>query len=244
VSQRRPLRDVSTDEISVNIANTQSGVAEGVRPARPGGRVGRLDLGADRHDTVPGLRKIAELPPGQRLWVRRDATGGPVGCKPAPRLRRRRRRQHRAVETRTRGRSRRVRRRAVLRTRHRRLGVLPRGLGVGRCRDRSRAARTDHSDGKGTYRRARRPACSLTELTNRLPVFFLFCWLSFLRPPTGGDAFWPPRTVTEDYLTTVLQKAFDRASWQFQSPPSTRSEGSSPSVREHRLRSDDAGDAE
>jgi len=44
----------------------------------------------------------------------------------------RRRRRHRAVETRSRGRSRRVRRRALLRTRHQWVGILPRSLGVGR----------------------------------------------------------------------------------------------------------------
>jgi len=80
----------------------------------------------------------------------------------------RRRRRHRAVETRSRGRSRRVRRRALLRTRHQWVGILPRSLGVGRSRGRSRAAWTDQSDGRGTHRRARRATCSLNWLTNRL----------------------------------------------------------------------------
>jgi len=93
----------------------------------------------------------------------------------------RRRRRHRAVETRSRGRSRRVRRRALLRTRHQWVGILPRSLGVGRSRGRSRAAWTDQSDGRGTHRRARRATCSLNWLTNRL-LISLFRWLSFLRP--------------------------------------------------------------
>ena len=68
----------------------------------------------------------------------------------------RRRRRHRAGETRSRGRSRRVRRRALLRARHQRLGVLPRSLGVGRSRGRSRATRADQSNGRRTHRRSRR----------------------------------------------------------------------------------------
>jgi len=47
------------------------------------------------------------------------------------------------------------RRRAVLRTRYQRLGVLPRSLGVGRSRGCSRAAWTDQYVGAGSHRHTR-----------------------------------------------------------------------------------------
>ncbi len=40
-------------------------VAGEVRSPRHGGRVGHLDLGADYHEAVPGVRELAELPRGQ-----------------------------------------------------------------------------------------------------------------------------------------------------------------------------------
>jgi len=92
----------------------------------------------------------------------------------------RRRRRHRAVETRSRGRSRRVRRRALLRTRHQWVGILPRSLGS----DDPEVVRERLDGSVGRQRNS--STCSkshlLAKLVNQqIAGISLFRWLSFLR---------------------------------------------------------------